>query len=108
MSPLIGTALELTEQVQAAIDAGEWLRAQELEAQRLRVLRELASADDASGAVTATFRALEERNHRLIGLVQHHRRRVLREAALARSSEAGVAAYGANSAQEPPQSLEMG
>jgi hypothetical protein len=101
MSPLIGTALDLTEQVQAAIDAGEWLRAQELEAERLRVLRELASMDDASGAVVATFRSLAERNHRLVGLVQHHRRRVLRESAVARSAEAGAAAYDVNSLPDP-------
>jgi hypothetical protein len=101
MNPLIGKALDLTEQVQAAIDAGEWLRAQELEAERLRVLRELASADDASGAVVATFRSLSERNHRLVGLVQHHRRRVLRESAVARSAETGAAAYGANRPEEP-------
>jgi hypothetical protein len=101
MSPLIGKALDLTEQVQAAIDAGEWLRAQELEAERLRVLRELALADDASGAVVATFRSLAERNHRLVGLVQHHRRRVLRESAVVRSTETGAAAYGANSPEEP-------
>jgi hypothetical protein len=96
MSPLIGTALDLTEKVQEAIDAGDWPRAQELEAERLCVLRELAASDDPSGAVADTFRALEDRNHRLIGLVQHHRRRVLREAAVARSAEAGAAAYGAN------------
>lgn len=98
MRALIDMALDLTEQVHSAIDAGDWLHAQELEAERLRVLRELAAEKDASGEVAATFRSLEERNHRLIGLAQHHRRRVLREAALARTGEAGVAAYGANAA----------
>jgi len=99
MNPLINTALELTEQVQTAIDAGDWPRAQELEAERLGVLQRLAAAGDATDAVVATFRALEERNHRLVGLVQHHRRRVLREAAVARSGEAGAAVYGAITAE---------
>lgn len=101
MSPLISTAIELTEQVQAAIDAGDWPRAQELEAERLGVLQRLATAGDTGGDIAATFRSLEERNHRLIGLVQHHRRRVLREAAVARSAEAGAAAYGAITADQP-------
>lgn len=96
MSPLISTAIELTDQVQTAIDAGDWPRAQELEAERLGVLQRLAAAPDPSGETVAAFLSLEERNHRLIGLVQHHRRRVLREAAVARSAEAGAAAYGAN------------
>ncbi len=40
-----------------------------------------------------TFAALEARNHRLIGLVEHHKRRVLREAAVARTGHDGAAAY---------------
>jgi hypothetical protein len=95
MNALIGAAIELTDQVQAAIDAGDWPRACELEAERLRVLERLAVAGETSGETAATFRSLEERNHQLIGLVQHHRRRVAREAAVARSGEAGAAAYGA-------------
>jgi hypothetical protein len=92
MSPLVATVIDLTDQVQAAIDDGDWLRAQELETQRRRLLEQLATAPDA-GDLKPTFVALEARNHRLIGLVEHHRRRTLREAAVARTGHDAAAAY---------------
>lgn len=92
MGPLVATVLDLTDQVQAAIDDGDWPRAQELETQRRRLLEQLATAPDA-GDLKSTFAALEARNHRLIGLVEHHKRRVLREAAVARTGHDAAAAY---------------
>lgn len=93
MDPLIRAALELTDRVQAAIDEGDWLRAREIEAERRQILETLAGRPDPAGEVASTFATLEERNYRLVGLVEHHRRRVLREAAVARSAGAGAAAY---------------
>ena len=92
MSPLVATVIDLTDQVQAAIDDGDWLRAQQLETERRRLLEQLATSPDA-GELTPTFAALEARNHRLIGLVEHHKRRVLREAAVARTGHDAAAAY---------------
>jgi hypothetical protein len=92
MSPLVATVSELTDQVQAAIECGDWPRAQELETERRRLLEQLATLPDV-GDLRSTFAALEERNHRLVGLVQHHKRRVLREAAVARTAHEGAAAY---------------
>jgi hypothetical protein len=92
MSPLVATVLDLTDRVQAAIDDGDWPRAQELETERRRLLEQLAAAPDA-GDLRPTFAALEARNRRLIGLVEHHKRRVLREAAVARNGRDGAAAY---------------
>jgi len=92
MSPLVATVLDLTDQVQAAIDGGDWPRAQELETERRRVLEQLALGADPR-ALEPTFAALEARNRRLIGLVEHHKRRILREAAVARTSHDGAAAY---------------
>ena len=92
MSPLVATVLDLTDQVQAAIDGGDWPRAQELETERRRVLEELATNADQPD-LAPTFAALEERNHRLMGLVEHHKRRILREAAVARTAHDGAAAY---------------
>ena len=92
MSPLVAIVLDLTDQVHAAIDGGDWPRAQELETERRRVLEQLALAPDPS-ELEPTFAALEARNHRLIGLVEHHKRRILREAAVARTSHDGAAAY---------------
>lgn len=94
MSALVNTVLELTDRVESAIEAGDWVQAQELEAERRGLLEQLALAGDA-GNVRATFTALEERNFRLIGLVQHLKRRVLREAAVARTARDGAAAYAA-------------
>jgi hypothetical protein len=92
MSPLVATVIDLTDQVQAAIDDGDWPRAQELETERRRLLEALATATDC-GDLRPTFVALEQRNHRLVGLVEHHKRRVLREAAIARTGHDGAAAY---------------
>lgn len=93
MSSLVATVLELTDQVQAAIDGGDWPRAQEVEAQRRALLEELAAAANAGADLKQTFAALEQRNRRLIGLVEHHKRRILREAAVARTGQEGAAAY---------------
>jgi hypothetical protein len=94
MTPLVGTILELTDRVEAAIDGGDWLRAQELETERRRLLEELAGGAPRA-ELESTFAALAQRNYRLIGLVEHHRRRVLREAAVARSARDAAAIYAA-------------
>lgn len=92
MNPLVATVLDLTDRVQEAIDGGDWPRAQELETERRRLLEQLATASDAQ-SLGPTFAALEARNHRLIGLVEHHRRRILREASMVRTGHDGAAAY---------------
>lgn len=92
MTVLVAEVLELTDRVEAAIESGDWALAQELEGERRRLLEQLASAPDA-GDLRPTFTALEARNHRLVGLVEHQKRRVLREAAVARTAQAGAAAY---------------
>jgi hypothetical protein len=94
VSVLVNTVLDLTDRVESAISAGDWVEAQELEGERQRLLEQLAFAAEA-GEVKTTFAALEERNFRLIGLVQHLKRRVLREAAVARTARDGAAAYAA-------------
>jgi len=95
MNPLVGTIIELTDRVQAAIDGGDWSQALELETERRGLLEQLAASAASKSELTPTFADLAARNHRLIGLVQHHRRRVLREAAVAQSAHAGAAAYAA-------------
>jgi hypothetical protein len=85
--------LELTDRVQDAIESGDWPRAQDLETERRRLLEQLATTPDDAGDRRAVLVDLETRNHRLIGLVEHHKRRVLREAAVARTAHEGVTAY---------------
>lgn len=92
MTALVPKVIELTDRVEAAIESGDWPLAQELETERRRLLERLASAPEA-GDLRATFTALEARNHRLVGLVEHQKRRVLREAAVARTAQVGAAAY---------------
>jgi len=94
MTDLVAAVIGLTDRVEAAIEAGDWVEAQELEAERRRLLEQLAVANEPS-ALKETFTALEARNFRLIGLVEHQKRRVLREAAVARVAREGVAAYTA-------------
>jgi hypothetical protein len=92
VSVLVSTVIELTDRVEAAIESGDWLSARELEGERRQLLEQLAFSD-AAGDLRATFTALETRNFRLIGLVEHLKRRVLREASVARTARDGAAAY---------------
>jgi hypothetical protein len=100
----VAAVIELTDRVEAAIEAGDWPAAQALESERRRLLEELAASSVPSNDLGRTFAALEQRNHRLLGLVEHMKRRVLREAAVTRSGHAGAAAYSA--AQPTPSTHE--
>jgi uncharacterized protein YeaC (DUF1315 family) len=92
MNAAVETVIALTDRVEAAIEAGDWPQAQQLEAERRQLLEQLALAHDAQ-TLRETYTALETRNYRLIGLVEHQKRRVLREAAVARAARDGAAAY---------------
>lgn len=85
--------LSLTDQVQAAIDSGEWQQAHALETERRAALEQLIEVSGAGGGNGAALAAIEERNLRLIGLVEHHKRRVLREATTVNTGHAAAAAY---------------
>jgi hypothetical protein len=89
----VAVVITLTDRVEAAIEAGDWLGAQELESERRRLLEELAASSAPRTELNRAFAALEQRNHRLLGLVEHMKRRVLREAAVAQKGHAGAAAY---------------
>jgi hypothetical protein len=89
----IADVLELTDRVQAAIDAGDWQTAQELETQRRAAIERLVAEHGAGGDMTGALTQLHERNQRLIGEVHHHRRRVLRDASLVRTGQSAASAY---------------
>ena len=95
MQGKLNAILELTDQVQAAIDVGDWQRAQALETERRAALERLVAECGMGADLPSALTALEQGNRRLIGLVEHHKRRVLREAATVRTSHAGVSAYEA-------------
>jgi hypothetical protein len=98
-------ALALTERVHEAIQAGDWLRASELEQERRAELealvREMQAArgdsDAARAAVGAAIETalgeIEQRTLHLVGEVHHHRRRVLREAAIVKAGRDAAGAY---------------
>jgi uncharacterized protein YciW len=93
MRTALSTILELTDQVQTAIDTGDWQGAQSLETERRQRLERLVAEHDAALALKPALEQLQERNHRLTGIVQHHRRRVLREGVLATQSHVAASAY---------------
>lgn len=89
MTASLQRALELTENVHEAIQAGDWLRAAELEQERRAAIEAFANAQGAAPAL----QALQERSLHMIGEVHHHRRRVLREAATVQTQRSAVQAY---------------
>ena len=92
MATALDTLLELTDRVQAAIEAGDWQQANELEAERRAQLEGLVAEPSVMDSRSA-LDALAQRTHRLIGLVEHHRRRVLREATTVTAGHAAAARY---------------
>jgi len=89
------TLLELTDRVQAAIDAGDWQQANELETERRTQLEQLV-VEQTAMEVRSVLDALAQRTNGLIGLVEHHRRRVLREATAVTAGHAAAARYVEN------------
>jgi hypothetical protein len=86
--------LELTDRVQSAIDAGDWLAAQEVETRRRAAIEQLVAERGTGGEMARSLAQLHERNQRMIGEVHHHRRRVLRDASLVKTGQAAASAYG--------------
>jgi hypothetical protein len=95
--------IDLTERVQAALDAGDWLRAGEIDAERRRRLELLVveraelAGDRAASDALAT---VQRRTFEMIGQVHHHRRRVLRDAATLRTGQTAADTYGARALDE--------
>jgi hypothetical protein len=91
----LDTLLDLTDRVQAAIDAGDWQQANDLESARRAQLERLVAEQTATD-IRSVLDTLSQRTHRLVGLVEHHRRRVLREATTVTAGHAGAARYVEN------------
>jgi hypothetical protein len=95
MTTALDGLLELTDRVQAAIDAGDWQLAKALEDERRAQLERLV-AEQTALDVRSVLDSLAVRTHRLIGLEEHHKRRVLREATTVTAGHAAAAQYAAN------------
>jgi len=85
--------LDLTEQVQAAIDGGDWQRARELEGVRREAIVQLVAERPGDAGLPGALADLYARNQRMLGDVDRERRRLLRESALVTKAQAAVAAY---------------
>jgi hypothetical protein len=99
MSSRLQAVLELTDRVQAAIDAGEWQLARDLETERRAELESLVAEQTKSRELAGELTNLVQRNHRMVGVLQHHRRAILRDAETVRAGHAAVAAYDAAAAE---------
>src|ERR1044072_6312440 len=89
VSVTLAEILELTDRVQAAIDAGDWPAASDAVTQRRAAIEQLVAERGTSGDLGGALAELHARNQRLIGEGHHDRRRVLRDASLV---EAGPSA----------------
>ena len=94
MNPSFVAILDLTDRVQAAIDGGDWLRAQELETERRAAIERLVAEQAVGAELQAALGELYARNQRMMGEVHHHRRRLEREALTVKTGRAAIAAYG--------------
>jgi hypothetical protein len=85
--------LDLTEQVQAAIDGGDWQRARELEGARRDAIVQLVAERAGDTSLPNALADLYARNQRMLGDVDRERRRLLRESALVTKAQTAMAAY---------------
>lgn len=97
----LSLVIALTERVEAAVAAGEWQEAADLEAQRTAALAALIERSGGKPGIAGELRdALSDiaaRTHRLIGEAHHHRRTLLREASMVRLGRKAADEYDRNS-----------
>ena len=93
MTVRLTAILDLTEQVQAAIDGGDWQRARELEGARRDALVQLVAERAGDAGLPTALADLYARNQRMLGDVERERRRLLLESSVVTKAQAAVAAY---------------
>ena len=93
MNGRLNEILTLTDAVQQAIDAGEWQRAHDVDVERRALLEALALQRGDPAALGAALADVRARTYVLMGQVEHHKRRVLREASTVKTAHAAAAAY---------------
>lgn len=103
MTTTLEALLELTDRVQVAIDTGDWQQANQLELERREKLEEFVLAQRDAALLKPILTTLRDRTYRLVGLVEHQRRRVLREATMVSTGHAQAARYVATQAGALPE-----
>lgn len=91
--------LAMTEQVEAAISAGDWQHAADLEEQRRGALFALLEQTGAEiePSLRDALAGVVARTHRMIGEAHHHRRALLREASMVQIGRKAADEYDRNS-----------
>ena len=97
MPPDLKSLLAATEAIGDAITAGRWEEAALLEGQRREglqtfILHQLEQDVDPS-KLAATILDLQQRTYQLMGEADHHQRKLVREAFVARTGRKAVASY---------------
>src|SRR5690606_5986446 len=95
----VSHVLAMTLQVEAAISAGDWQQAADLEAQRRAALVDLLSrrGGEIEPSLRDALSGIVSRTHRMIGEAHHHRRALLMEASIVRTGRKAVDEYDRNS-----------
>lgn len=96
----ISHVIAMTERVEAAIAAGDWQEAADLEAQRRSALVALLERGGAPASedLRAALSGIVSRTHRMIGEAHHHRRSLLWEASSVQLGRKAADEYDRNSA----------
>jgi len=91
LEPLIA----LSDALQAAINAGHWRRATEIDVQRRQALEALIAELSAAGTTELTQRLeqLQQHTQHLLGQAHHHKRRLLREASTLKTGRVAAREY---------------
>ena len=93
--------VELTDEVQRAVQAGEWQQAAVLEARRRAVLEQLFIEHSGVPAeLRAVLADLEERGQRLTAAVREERGALLRQSEELRRGQRAAAAYGSTGIED--------
>lgn len=100
MNAGLETIFELTREVAALAERGEWAEAGDRDRERQAQLRTFCAGLDPRTAAPELLQALTEilkLNDALIGSVQHKQRALTRDAETVRTGQRAIAAYGAGS-----------
>jgi len=103
MPPDLKSLLAATEAIGDAITAGQWEQAAQLEAERRAQLQSFIAQqleqNSDPGDLAATIQELHRRTFELMGEADHHQRRLVREAFVARTGRQAVASYARHSSK---------
>jgi len=103
MPPDLKSLLAATEAIGDAITAGQWEEAALLEAQRREGLqtfiRQQLQQNVDPRQLAATIEELQKRTYGLMGEADHHQRKLVREAFVARTGREAVASYARHSSK---------